>query len=154
MLALTSRALCVGTLATTALIACAPATSSALRESRYPSAAVPLTPTSRVIDAERIRRSGSTSALDAIRALVPGFRSIDTSPLSSSWPGTDLMARGMPRVMLDGSMIVDVELLRMVRATDILAIHVLSAPDATIRYGSSFSSGAIVVQTQASLRRL
>lgn len=154
MLALISRALCVGTLATAGLIACAPATSSALRESRYPSAALPLTPTSRVIDAERIQRSGSNSALDAIRALVPGFRSIDTSSPGSSWPRVDLTSRGTPRVMLDGNLVVDVESLRMVRAADILAIHVLSAPDATIRYGSSFSSGAIVVQTRALLRRL
>ena len=64
------------------------------------------------------------------------------------------MSRGVPRVMVDGHQIADVESLRMVRAADILAIHVLSAADATIRYGPSFSNGVIVVQTQALLRRL
>ena len=154
MLALASRALCVGTFATVGIIACAPATSSSLQESRYSSAALPLTATSRVINAERIQRSGSTSALDALRALVPGFRGIETAPVGSSWPGLASMPRGVLRVLVDGHPIADVESLRMVPAGEILAIHVLSAPDATIRFGPSFSGGAILVQTQALLRRL
>ena len=154
MLALPSRALCVGTLAAVGIIGCAPATSSSLRESRYSSAALPLTATSRVINAERIQRSGSNSALDAIRSLVPGFRGIETSAVGPSWPGVASMSRGVPRVMIDGHPIADVESLRMVHAADILAIHILSPADATIRYGPSFANGVIVVQTQALLRRL
>lgn len=64
------------------------------------------------------------------------------------------MSRGVPRIMIDGHPVADVESLRMVRAADILAIHVLSAADATIHFGPSFSNGVIVVQTHALLRRL
>ena len=154
MLALPSRALCVGTLAAVGIIGCAPATSSSLSESRFSSAALPLTATSRVINAERIQRSGSNTALDAIRALVPGFRGIETSPVDSPWRGLASMSRGVSRILVDGHPVADVESLRLVQAADILAIHVLSAADAMIHFGPSFSNGAIVVQTQALLRRI
>jgi hypothetical protein len=42
----------------------------------------------------------------------------------------------------------------MIPARDLLAIHVLSAPDASIRFGPSFNGGAIVLQTRSSLRPL
>ena len=154
MLALASRALCVGTLATVGVIACAPATSSSVHESRYVSSVYPLTATSRVIDSDRIERSGSVNALDAIRALVPGYRGIDTRPLGSGWMGAASASRPALRVLIDGHPIADIESLRMIRARDILAIHVLSAPDATIRFGSDYGGGAIVLQTRGSLRPL
>ena len=153
MLARIHRVLGLGTLATLGIIACAPATSST-RQGRHAAPALPLTATSRVIDAERIQRSGSQSALDAIRALVPGYRSVDTSPMGSGWAGVVGTPRGQLRVILDGHLISDAESLRMIPAADVLAIHVLSAPDATIRFGPSFTTGAIVIQTLATLRRL
>jgi hypothetical protein len=146
MLALASRVLCAGALLGLGVIACAPATSGARQESRYVGAVAPLTPTARVIDANRIQRSGSNSALDAIRALVPGYRSIDTSPGTASL-GSTILSRGRLRVLVDGHPIADVESLRMIPARDVIAIHVLSAPDATVRFGPSFSGGAIVIQT-------
>ena len=148
------RVLGVSTLATLGVIACAPATASSVRESRYVSSAVPLTATSRVIDAERIQRSGSNTALDAIRALVPGYRAVETRPIGTGWVGTALTSRGSLRVLLDGHPIADVETLRTVRARDVVAIHVLSGPDASIRFGPSFNGGAIVIQTFGSLRPL
>ena len=147
MLARFHRVLGVGTLATLGVIACAPATSGSVREVRYSSAAIPLTATSRLIDAERIQRSGSNTALDAIRALVPGYRSLETRPVGSSWLGTTSTSRGALRVMVDGHPVGDVESLRMIRAQDVVAIHVLSGPDASIRFGPSFNGGAIVIQT-------
>ena len=152
MLALASRALCVGTLATLGVIGCAPATSRSVHESRYVSSVYPLTATSRVIDSERIARSGSQNALDAIRALVPGYRTIETRPLGIGSSGATTTSRGALRVVVDGHPIADVESLRMIRAGDLLAIHVLSAPDATIRFGSDYGGGAIVLQTRSSLR--
>lgn len=158
MLARIHRVLCAGALITVGVMACAPATSTststAPRPARNIGPALPLTPTSRVIDAERIHRSGSHSALDAIRALVPGYRSIETRPLGMDWIGVTAASRGSPRVLVDGHAIGDLETLRMVPARDIIAIHVLSAPDATIRFGPSFNGGAIVVQTVGSLRPL
>jgi hypothetical protein len=153
MLARNHRVLGVGMLATLGLIACAPATSSSMSEGRHAALTFPMTATSRVIDAERIQRSGSQSALDAIQALVPGYRSIDTSPIGSGWVGVMGIPRGQLRVLLDGHPVTDPESLRMIRATEVLAIHVLSAPDATIRFGPSFTGGAIVIYTLATLRR-
>jgi outer membrane receptor for Fe3+-dicitrate len=152
MLARIDRVLCVGALATVGVLACAPATSSSLRDSRHTGSVLPLTPTSRVIDADRIQRSGSQSALDAIRALVPGYRALESRPVGTSWPGTSSMSRGSLRVIVDGHPVSDVESLRMIPARDVLAIHVLSAPDATIRFGPSFAGGAIVIQTLGFLR--
>jgi hypothetical protein len=104
-----------------------------------------------MIDSDRIERSGSTTALDAIRALVPGYRGIDTRPLGSGWVGAAGGSRAGLRVLIDGHPIADVESLRMIRARDLLAIHVLSAPDATIRFGSDYGGGAIVLQTRNAL---
>lgn len=154
MLARIHRVLGVGMLATLGLIACAPATSNSMSEGRHAAPAFPLTATSRLIDAERIQRSGSQTALDAIQALVPGYRSIDTSPIGGGWVGAMGMPRGQLRVILDGHPVLDAVSLRMIPATDVLAIHVLSAPDAIIHFGPSFSGGAIVIQTLATLRRL
>lgn len=152
MPARTHRALCVSALAVVGSLACAPATSNARSEPLYSARILPLTPTSRVIDAERIQRSGSQSALDAIRALVPGYRSITTDQLGLPVLGSNMLSRGAPRVLLDGHPIADLESLRMIRAGELLAIHVLSGPDAAIRFGPSFGGGAIVLQTWASLR--
>lgn len=156
MLARIHRVLCAGALLTVGVMACAPATSTstsaAVRPARNMGPVLPLTPTSRMIDADRIHRSGSHSALDAIRALVPGYRSLESRPLGTEWIGVTAASRGAVRVLVDGHPVGDVESLRMVPARDIIAIHVLSAPDATIRFGPSFNAGAIVVQTVGSLR--
>jgi len=154
MLARTHRVLCAGALITVGVLACTPATSTSLRAARHPSPAAPLTPTSRIIDADRIQRSGSHSALDAIRALVPGYRSLETRPVGMDWSGLGGASRGSLRVLVDGHPVGDLESLRMVPARDIIAIHVLSAPDAMIRFGPSFNGGVIVVQTLGSLRPL
>ncbi len=154
MLARIHRALCVSALATIGAAACAPATSSSVGEPLYPSAVPPLTPTSRVIDARRIQRSGSQSALDAIRALVPGYRGIQARQLGEGWISGSAQSHRSLRVIIDGHPVADLESLRMIPARDLLAIHVLSAPDASIRFGPSFNGGAIVLQTRASLRPL
>jgi hypothetical protein len=154
MLARIHRALCVSTLAVIGVVACAPATSSSVGEPLYPATVPPLTPTSRVIDARRIQRSGSQSALDAIRALVPGYRGIEARQLGERWVTALIPSQGSLRVIVDGHPIADLESLRMIPARDLLAIHVLSAPDASIRFGPSFNGGAIVLQTRAGLRPL
>lgn len=153
MLARIHRLLCAGGLVTAGVIACAPATSSAVRETRYSGSTVPMTATSRFIGADRIQRSGSQSALDAIRALVPGYRSLESRGSATGWPGIT-SARGALRVLVDGHPIGDLETLRMVPAQNILGIHVLNAADAMMRFGPGFNGGVIVIQTVATLRRL
>jgi hypothetical protein len=154
MLARIHRAVCAGALITLGVIACAPATAGSLRPTRNIGSASSLTPTSRVIDADRIQRSGSHSALDAIRAFVPGYRSLESRPVGADWFGTAGASRGALRVLVDGHPVGDLESLRMVPARDIIAIHVLSAPDAMIRFGPGYNGGVIVVQTVGSLRPL
>lgn len=154
MFARIHRVLCAGSLMIVGALACAPATSGSVSRPRYGGSSVPLTATSRVIDAERVRRSGAQSALDAIRAFVPGYRSLETRSSAMGWLGTTTALRGPLRVLVDGHPIGDMESLRMVPARDILAIHVLSAPDATMRFGPGFHGGAIVIQTVGSLRPL
>ena len=154
MLALASRALCVGTLATVGIIGCAPATSSPTRESLSVVPVTPLTPTSRVIDAARITRSGSQTALDALRAFVPSFRRTEERQMDLPWLTASPASREAARVVVDGHPMPDVESLRTIPARDILAIHILNAPDAMMKYGPSFTTGVVVVQTMASFRRL
>jgi hypothetical protein len=154
MLARIHRVLCTGVLATAGLIACAPATSGSLRETNSSSPIPPLSPTGRVIDASRIARSGSQTAFDAIRALVPGYRSIEAGPFGGPVVGTSYTARGSLRVIVDGHPISDVESLRLLPARELLAIHIQNAADATIRFGPSFTGGALVLQTRSGLRPL
>ena len=141
-------------LAAAVVTACASAGSGSGRAPSTTASISPLSPTSRVIDGERIARSGVQNALDAIRTLIPTAR---MNPVASATlPGLNsrVTGRGTLRVLVDGHVIGDVESLRMIPANEVLAIHVLSAADATIRFGSQYDGGAIVVQTRASLRRL
>lgn len=154
MLVRTRRALRLGALITLGAIACAPATTGSLRNARHLGLTSPLTPTSRVIDGARIQRSGSHSALDAIRTFVPGYRWLEARPLDRGWVGSTARPAGALRVVVDGHPVPDAESLGMIPARDILAIHVLNANDAIIRFGPSFSAGAIVIQTVWSLRSL
>jgi hypothetical protein len=136
-------------LATLAVAACASTGTSPSQErvllSRVPS----LTPTSRVIDAKRIRRSGAVTAWDAIRLLVPRYR---LQPSRSS----SLRMYGMPdarhfdssiHLVVDGHLISDLDALQVIPAREILAIHLLNASEAAIYLGPGTGGGAIVVQT-------
>jgi hypothetical protein len=136
------------------MTACASAGSGSGRARPTTASIAPLSPTSRVIDGERIARSGVQTALDAIRTLIPSSRIGAVAPATMPWLNLRATGRGTLRVLVDGHSIGDVESLRMIPAHEVLAIHVLSAADATIRFGPQFDGGAIVVQTRAALRRL
>lgn len=136
------------------LTACASAGSGSGRTPSPTARIAPLSPTSRVIDGDRIARSGVQTALDAVRTLVPSARMSPVAPATMPWLNSRALDRGTPRVLVDGHFIGDVEALRMIPAHEVLAIHVLSAADATIRFGPQYDGGAIVVQTRAALRRL
>ncbi|MDQ4079980.1 MAG: TonB-dependent receptor plug domain-containing protein [Gemmatimonadota bacterium] len=134
--------------------ACASARSGSGHTSSTTASIAPLSPTARVIDGERIARSGVQNALDAVRTLVPRARLSPMATATMPWLNSRATGRGTPHVLVDGHLIGDVESLRMIPAHEVLAIHVLSAADATIRFGPQYDGGAIVVQTRASLRRL
>jgi hypothetical protein len=143
-------------LATLAVAACAstgtPPSQESVTRPRVPS----LTPTSRVIDADRIQRSGAQTAWDAVRLLVPSYRFQPNRGSALGMlaiPGARHVDSSV-RLVIDGHRLADLDALRAIPAREILAIHVLSATEASIHLGPVSSSGAIVVQTRAALRQL
>ena len=136
-------------LATLALAGCASATPSTSTEYRRVSRVQPLTPTSRVLDADRIYRSGATTAWDAIRLLLPSYR-MQSERGAPPRALSDLEAT--TRLVIDGHLIRDLEALQAIPAAEVIAIHLLSATEAGIYFGPGSSSGAIIVQTRTGMR--
>jgi hypothetical protein len=152
MLARTLHALSVAAFVTLFLTACA-STAPAPREELAPLRVPPLTPTSRVYDAERISRSGAITAWDAVRLLVPRYRLETFRGGSPSFGAAPRRGRTpwLPLV-LDGHPMLDFDPLRAIPAGEVIAIHVLSASEASQYFVGDGGQGAIVVQTRASLR--
>jgi hypothetical protein len=154
MLARSFRSRGLAAFTSLAIAGCASAVSLPSHEpvalARVPS----LTPTSRVLDAERIRRSGAQTAWEAIRLLVPSYR-FQSARISSlrtfSAPNTRDFASSI-RLMIDGHQIGDLDALHSIPAREIIAIHVLSATEAATYFGPGSSGGAIIVQTRFGLR--
>lgn len=154
MLARITLAMCAAALTVATHLACAPVPPGSLGAPRRSSAISPLTPTSRFVDAAQIARSGSQSALEAVRMLVPAHRlaEIDVGlPIASRRAG-GLASRGRGRIVVDGHPIFDLESLRAIPAREIVAIHILNMSDAAMVLGPGYEGGAIVVSTQAALR--
>lgn len=151
MLARFTRVLVVAPLLAMAALACTSTGATSGASLSRSAARMPLTPTSRLIGAEQIARSGVETALDVIRVFVPnGHLAVASSPMARLT--TPSMSRGVRQVLVDGHAIGDLESLRMIPAREVLAIHLLSGADASIRFGPHFGGGAIVVETIASLR--
>jgi hypothetical protein len=154
MLARSFRSRGVAALATLAMAACASTASPLSQESVALSRVSSLTPTSRVFDAERIRRSGARTAWDAVRLLVPRHRleaAHGASPRRFSAPGMELLETSI-RLLVDGHPIMEVDALRAIPAEEIVAIHVLDASEAAMYFGARGGGGAIALQTRFSLR--
>jgi hypothetical protein len=153
MLARSFRSCAFGSFATLALAACTSTTPGMSNEYAIVSRVPPLTPTSRMLDAERIHRSGATTAWDAIRLLVPSYRiqPIRTTSLRMFGP-TEGSVRETTRLMIDGHQIQDLDALQAIPAQEVVAIHLLSATEAATYFGPGTGGGAIVVQTRTMLR--
>lgn len=155
MLASSFRSRGSAALATLAMAACASTAMPLSQESvalpRVPS----LTPSSRVIDAERIRRSGAQTAWDAVRLLVPShrFQSNRGSALSMLRLSDPRYFESSVRLIIDGHRMPEPDMLRAIAAHEILAIHVLSPTEAATYFGPASSGGAIVIETRTALRR-
>lgn len=154
MLARTHSVLVAAVLVIVSSTACVSSGYGTLSEPRRSTRVSPLTPTSRVIDAEGIGRSGARSALDAVRALVPSLRLGHHREGTVAWLRAGTISRGTLRVIVDGHPTGDMESLRMIPARELVAIHVLSGPDATVRFGPSYDGGVIIIQTRSTLRPL
>jgi hypothetical protein len=141
-----SRAFAIATLALAGCASTAPGTS---REYARVSRVQPMTPTSRVLDADRIHRSGATTAWDAVRLLLPSYR-MQSERGAPPRALADLDAT--TRLMIDGHLIRDLTALQAIPAAEVIAIHLLSATEAGIYFGPGSSSGAIIVQTRTGMR--
>jgi hypothetical protein len=144
----------VAALATLAMAACASTASPRSQEYVAQSRLPYLTPTSRVLDAERIQRSGAHTAWDAIRLLVPGYRLQSARVSSLRMFGAPDVRRieSSIRLVIDGHQIRDLDALQTIPAQEVVAIHLLNATEAATYFGPGSSGGAIVVQTRTSLR--
>lgn len=152
MFARSFRSYASAALAALAVAACASTTPSMSNEYAMASRVTPLTPTSRVLDADRIHRSGATTAWDAIRLLVPGYRVQPGRITSLRFSPSDGPFDGTTRLMIDGHQIRDLEALQAIPAEEVIAIHLLSATEAATYFGPGTGGGAIVVQTRTTLR--
>lgn len=95
-----------------------------------------------VLTAEEIRGTSVTTALAAVRLLRPHF--LQTRGVSS----TRNPVPSEPVVYVNGFRYGSPASLEQIRALDVLDIRMLSASDATTRYGSGHVGGVIEVRTQ------
>ncbi len=95
-----------------------------------------------VLTLEQIRRIDAHDALDVVRRLRPAW----LRPRGATRFGGEPVAE--PVVYLDNVYIGDPRALAGVRAENLYEIQHLSASDATIRYGTGHTAGAILVTTK------
>jgi hypothetical protein len=96
-----------------------------------------------VILADEIARVGATNALEAIQRLQPRMLAKQRGPSSINFENQNQIV-----VYLDGSRFGGIETLSLIQAMPIIEIRYLSASEATIRYGTGNSGGAIVITTR------
>jgi outer membrane cobalamin receptor len=104
------------------------------------------------ITADQIERSGSTTAWEALRKLVPQMtygekKSGQPSKLERRGQSSFLLSDA-PLVFLDGVRMPDFRNLQQLSATTIESIEVLNSIDGTTYYGSNAVSGVILIRTK------
>lgn len=93
-----------------------------------------------LITAEELSEYATLSALDVVRRLRPRW-------LTGRGQGSGGMNR--PQVIQDGARLGDPDnALRSIAVSDLEELRFLSASDATMRYGTNFPGGAIVVTSR------
>lgn len=104
------------------------------------------------ITADQIERSGSTTAWEALRKLVPQLtygekKSGQPSKLERRGQSS-LLLSDAPLVFLDGVRMPDFRNLQQLSASTIESIEVLNGIDGTTYYGSNAVSGVILIRTK------
>jgi hypothetical protein len=104
----------------------------------------------RLITAEHIERTGARNAWEALQGahVHLGFdESRDGQPVSLSRRGRrSLLLRSEPLVVLNGARTEGVQLLHQIPASDIASIRVIGGIEATRRFGTGASAGAILIE--------
>lgn len=140
----------VAPFAAAGVFGCASSGSGGTTEYLIPATVPALSPTSRVYDGMRLTRMGAQTAWDALRLLAPHYRLYDRDG-GTVGVGSGI-ARGAPRIVLDGHVLPDADLLRSIPAREIIAVQIMSSIEASTLFGPT-RGPVIVVQTLASFRR-
>lgn len=88
------------------------------------------------VTAEELATVSNLSLFDAVQRLRPRW----------------LQPRGgqdLPRIMMNGSQLGGVEVLRGMQATDVTSLRFLDSADATTRYGTGYTGGVIELTSRA-----
>jgi hypothetical protein len=102
----------------------------------------PLAPPSSVLTAEDLRAAHVPRLLEAIERVRPTF-------LHTRAPRRDQSAV----VYVDGTRVGDVLMLRDIPVADVVEVVFVRASDATTRFGTDHTGGALLVRTQAAAAR-
>ncbi len=96
-----------------------------------------------VITADEIAHVNATTAFEAIQRLQPAMLTKHRGPSS-----IHLEDQSQIVVYVDGTRFGGIESLNLIQATSILEIRFLSASEATFRFGTGNSAGAIVITSR------
>lgn len=96
-----------------------------------------------VITAEEIREVDALTAFDAVERLRPAF-------LRRGRVNVQEDTKSFPIVYLDDMKLGGIDELRRIRASQVARIEYLSAADATFRFGTGHTGGALLVTTVGS----
>jgi hypothetical protein len=104
-----------------------------------------------IITAADIRKTGATSAWEALKYTVrthqfQDYRGTPVRITSDRGVGS-MVLREEPLIFLDGTRLVDIVVLRGIPANNILYVQVLNAADGTTYYGTSATAGVILIET-------
>jgi hypothetical protein len=110
-----------------------------------------------VISGEEIRESGATDAWDALQRIGNHLSLRETRsgvPVGMRRRGAgSMLLNNSPLIVLDGTPLVDMKVLRRIPARLIAEIRILNGPEAGWRYGTGSANGAVVVTTLATPNR-
>jgi hypothetical protein len=102
---------------------------------------------SRYVSQDQIRRSGATTAWQALQYTVPFYRFEASGKVRHRGVGS-IILHDQPKIVVDGVTLTEVSMLMAMPATDLESIRVMNAPTATTYYGTNSSAGVIVIQTK------
>lgn len=112
----------------------------------------PRAPQGKLITAEEIQRSGAADAWEVLqrRGTHLILRETRTGEPGRIWRRgqTTIILRDDPLIVVDGTRLFDVRVLRQVKAHAIYSIRILDGIHGAAEYGSNAANGAIVVTTR------
>ena len=108
-------------------------------------------PVGRIITAEAIRRTGASTAWEALKFTVSTHQFVE----DHGRPGSIYSDRGIgsmvlreePLIFVDRARLSDIMLLRQMPAHNIYTVQVLNGNDGTTYFGTSATAGVILIET-------